>query len=55
MVLVSGVQQWFDTFIHYEMIAMIILVTVCPHTEFLQNYSLYSLCYTLHPCDLFIL
>lgn len=38
----------FNIFIHYEMILVIIAVTICHHMKLVQNYWLYSLCCTLH-------
>ena len=47
--------QWFDNDIHHEMLITISVVTICHHTKLLQYHWLYSLCYILYPCDLFIL
>ena len=40
--------SWFDICIHYEMITMVSLVTICPHKKLLQFYWPYSLCCILH-------
>ena len=36
--------EWFDICIHYKMITVISLVTICPCTDLLQYYWPYSLC-----------
>lgn len=50
-ILVSGVLQSNLTFacIHYEMVIMIILITICPQTKILQQYRFYSFRCILHP------
>ena len=45
--------QWFNIYMHCELIITISLVTICHHTKLRHNYWLYSLCCTLHLCDLF--
>ena len=44
--------QWVDIYIHYEMIAMRSLVTVCPRMKILQYYWPYSLGCILYIIDL---
>jgi len=59
ILLVSGVKHSNSIFfLYYEMITMVSLVTTCHHTELLQYYWLYSLCFTytftyITFCDLF--
>ena len=36
--------------IHYKMITLVSLLTVCPHPKLLQYYCPYSFCYILHLC-----
>lgn len=46
---------WFNNSLHYEMLTMITVVTICHHRKWLQYYWLYSIHCQFHPCDLFIL
>jgi len=39
---ISCTTSWFNSFLHYEMITIINLVTICLHTKLLQCYWLYS-------------
>ena len=45
---------WFDISIHYKMITMMSLVTICHHTKVLLHW-LYFPCCTFHLCDSFVL
>ena len=50
----SCIMWWFDILIHYEMITIINLVTICPQ-KLLQCYGSYSLCCILNPHSFSIL
>ena len=53
--LVSGAQYSVQYFLHYRVITMINLVTICNRTKILHYYWLYSLCYTFYPSIYFVL
>ena len=47
--------QWFDIYIHYEMMTTISLVTICLHIKLLQYHWLYPLGCTLYPYDTYFI
>ena len=43
----------FNIVVHYKMFTMRFLITICDHMKSIQYYRLYSICHTLHPCDIY--